>query len=141
MDSNMKLSHLSFRNHCIFRSLNNFSSEGQFLRPINGGAIFLFFFSPPPPPSRLFHNYFFRSLGFGKFDTIDIIEIFNRGNRKLKSFSGKTSFSEISTLFERGKKRRRKVFSFLETFKKKGEFFLKFYLARNRFQPHEKGQN
>lgn len=118
MDSNMKLSHLSFRNHCIFRSLNNFSSEGQFLRPINGGAIFLFF---SLPPSRLFHNYFFRSLGFGKFqiDTIDIIEIFNRGNRKLKSFSGKTSFSEISTLFERGEKRRRKVFSFLETFKRK----------------------
>lgn len=50
MDSNMKLSHLSFRNHCIFRSLNNFSSEGQFLRPINGGAIFLFFSLPLPPP-------------------------------------------------------------------------------------------
>ena len=37
MDSNMKLSHLSFRNHCIFRSLNNFSSQGQF-------SFFFFFF-------------------------------------------------------------------------------------------------
>lgn len=66
MDSNMKLSHLSFRNHCIFRSLNNFSSEGQFLRRINRGAFFftrrtiflVFLFSSSPSPPRLFHNYF-----------------------------------------------------------------------------------
>ena len=69
MDSNMKLSHLSFRNHCIFRSLNNFSSQGQFfffffffLR-INRGAFFShrtisLFFSFLRRGS-LFHNYFF----------------------------------------------------------------------------------
>lgn len=111
MDSNMKLSHLSFRNHCIFRSLNNFSSEGQFLRPINGGAIFLFFFSSPPP-SRLFHNYFFRSPILGKLRLPNRYNLLPKFLIEIKKFFGKNKF--LFEIFVReGKKGGGKaVFSF-----------------------------